>query len=118
MLRYDAGYVAGGAANLLANEENNGRVYGRCEKRRKWKKSEINGLYCIFSFVGYNIKEWECTLYSVAHRKEILMDTLNPTLEFDLIRRYDRPSFEYDNILFLLDSGANRPVWCSGEELL
>lgn len=45
------------------------------------------------------------------------MDTSNPTLEFDLIRRYDRPSFEYSKTLFLMDSGANMPVWCSGEKL-
>ena len=45
------------------------------------------------------------------------MDTSHQILELELIRRYDRPHFEYEGILFLLDSGANMPVWCSGKEL-
>ena len=42
------------------------------------------------------------------------MDSLIQTLELQLIKRNDRPSFEYDGIVFLLDTGAHMPVWCGG----
>lgn len=45
------------------------------------------------------------------------MDTLHQILELELIKRYDRPVFEYDEILYLFDTGSDTPVWCSGEEM-
>ena len=44
------------------------------------------------------------------------------TLRFELISRYTRQFFDYDTgsalIRILYDSGANIPVWCTGEEYL
>ena len=34
-----------------------------------------------------------------------------------MIKRNDRPSFEYDGVVYLLDTGAQTPVWCSGKDL-
>ena len=45
------------------------------------------------------------------------MDTFHQILELELIKRYDRPVFEYDEILYLYDTGSDTPVWCSGEEM-
>ncbi len=45
------------------------------------------------------------------------MDTLHQTLEFELIKRYDRPVFEYCETLYMFDTGSDTPVWCSGEDL-
>ncbi len=45
------------------------------------------------------------------------MDTSIQTLKLELIKRYDRPSFEYNEVMYLMDTGAHMPVWCSGEEL-
>ena len=45
------------------------------------------------------------------------MGTLVQILELALIKRYDRPVFEYDEMLFMFDTGSDTPVWCSGEEL-
>jgi len=45
------------------------------------------------------------------------MGILHQTLELGLIKRYDRPVFEYDETLYMFDSGSDTPVWCSGEDL-
>ncbi len=44
------------------------------------------------------------------------MDTSIRTLELELIKRNERPSFDYDGVIYLLDTGSNTPVWCSGED--
>ena len=45
------------------------------------------------------------------------MDSSIQTLRLPLIRRNDRPSFELNRVIFLFDTGAHIPVWCSGEEV-
>ncbi len=45
------------------------------------------------------------------------MDSSIQILRLPLIKRNDRPSFEFNNTLFLMDTGANIPVWCSGKAL-
>ena len=44
------------------------------------------------------------------------MDTSIQILEFESSNLHDRPVFEYNEVLFLFDSGSNMPVWCKGEE--
>ena len=45
------------------------------------------------------------------------MDTLHQILELQLIKRYSRPVFEYNETLYMFDTGSDTPVWCSGEDL-